>query len=39
MVAVLAVMTVGAMVLIPSQRARGWIKVKLAKHVFEHRYD
>ena len=39
MVAVLAVMTVGAMVLIPSQRARGWFKVKLAKHLFEHRYD
>jgi putative PEP-CTERM system histidine kinase len=39
MVAVLAAMTVGAMVLIPSARARGWIKVKLAKHLFEHRYD
>ena len=22
-----------------SQRARGWLKVKLAKHLFEHRYD
>jgi putative PEP-CTERM system histidine kinase len=39
MIAVLAVMTVGAMVMIPSARARGWIKVKLAKHLFEHRYD
>jgi putative PEP-CTERM system histidine kinase len=39
MVGVLAVMTVGAMVLIPSARARGWLKVKLAKHLFEHRYD
>ena len=39
MVGVLAVMTVGAMVLIPSARARGWVKVKLAKHLFEHRYD
>jgi putative PEP-CTERM system histidine kinase len=39
MIAVLAVMTVGAMVLIPSARARGWVKVKLAKHLFEHRYD
>ena len=39
MVAVLALMTVAAMVLIPSPRARGWMKVKLAKHVFEHRYD
>jgi putative PEP-CTERM system histidine kinase len=39
MIGVLAVMTVGAMVLIPSARARGWVKVKLAKHLFEHRYD
>jgi len=39
MIALLAVMTVGAMVLLPSARARGWMKVKLAKHLFEHRYD
>jgi putative PEP-CTERM system histidine kinase len=39
MVAVLAAMTVAAMVLLPSARARGWVKVKLAKHLFEHRYD
>jgi putative PEP-CTERM system histidine kinase len=39
MVVVLAVMTVGAMVLIPSARARSWAKVKLAKHLFEHRSD
>jgi putative PEP-CTERM system histidine kinase len=39
MIALLAVMTVGAMVLLPSARARGWIKDKLAKHLFEHRYD
>jgi len=39
MVAILAVMTVSAMVLLPSARARGWMKVKLAKHLFEHRYD
>ena len=39
MIAVLAIMTVGAMVLLPSARARGWMKVKLAKHLFEHRYD
>jgi putative PEP-CTERM system histidine kinase len=38
-VALLAVMTVAAMVFIPSPRARGWLKVKLAKHFFEHRYD
>jgi putative PEP-CTERM system histidine kinase len=39
MIAVLAAMTVAAMVLVPSARARGWVKVKLAKHLFEHRYD
>jgi putative PEP-CTERM system histidine kinase len=39
MVGALALMTVGAMVLLPSRRARGWMKVKLAKHLFEHRYD
>jgi hypothetical protein len=32
-------MTVAAMVLLPSSRARGWAKVKIAKHFFEHRYD
>jgi putative PEP-CTERM system histidine kinase len=39
LVAMLAAMTVAAMVLLPSPRARGWAKVKLAKHLFEHRYD
>jgi putative PEP-CTERM system histidine kinase len=39
MIGVLALMTVGAMVLIPSARARAWFKLKLAKHLFEHRYD
>nr|WP_294847763.1 XrtA/PEP-CTERM system histidine kinase PrsK [uncultured Sphingomonas sp.] len=39
MVTLLVVMTVSAMVLIPSRRARGWAKVKIAKHLFEHRYD
>ncbi|MEO5772758.1 MAG: XrtA/PEP-CTERM system histidine kinase PrsK [Sphingomicrobium sp.] len=39
LVALLAVMTVGGMVLLPSARARSWAKVKLAKHLFEHRYD
>jgi putative PEP-CTERM system histidine kinase len=38
-IAALAAMTVGAMVVIPSARARGWLKVNLAKHLFEHRYD
>ena len=27
------------MVLLPSASARSWAKVKLAKHLFEHRYD
>jgi putative PEP-CTERM system histidine kinase len=39
LIGALAVMTVAAMVLIPSARARGWLKLKLAKHLFEHRYD
>lgn len=38
-VAVIAAMTVAAMALLPSPRARAWAKVKVAKHVFEHRYD
>ncbi len=37
--ALLAVMVVAAMALLPSQRARSWAKVKIAKHFFEHRYD
>lgn len=37
--AVLAAMVVAAMVLLPSPRARSWAKVKIAKHLFEHRYD
>jgi putative PEP-CTERM system histidine kinase len=35
----LVLMTTLAAILASSQRARGWIKVKLAKHLFEHRYD
>ena len=38
-VVAMAVLTVAAIVLLPSPRARGWAKVKLAKHLFEHRYD
>jgi putative PEP-CTERM system histidine kinase len=37
--AVLAVMVVAAMVFVPSARARAWARVKLTKHLFEHRYD
>jgi putative PEP-CTERM system histidine kinase len=35
----LSVMIVGTAVLALSQWARGWAKVKIAKHLFEHRYD
>ena len=38
-VAAMAVLTLAAIVFLPSPRARGWAKVKLAKHLFEHRYD
>jgi len=36
---VLSGMIVGTAVLALSQWARGWAKVKIAKHLFEHRYD
>lgn len=39
MITLLVIMTVAALILIPSRRARGWAKVKIAKHLFEHRYD
>jgi putative PEP-CTERM system histidine kinase len=32
-------MTIAALVFLPSGRARAWLKVMLAKHLFEHRYD
>ena len=35
----LASMMIATSVLVLSQWARGWVKVKLAKHLFEHRYD
>jgi putative PEP-CTERM system histidine kinase len=37
--ALLAAMMIATAVLVLSQWARGWVKVKLAKHLFEHRYD
>lgn len=37
--ALLIAMIFGAGTLTVSRWARGWIKVKLAKHLFEHRYD
>ena len=35
----LGAMSTAAALLTMSQRVRGWLKVKLAKHLFEHRYD
>ena len=32
-------MTLAAFVLLPSGKARGWLRVLVAKHLFEHRYD
>jgi putative PEP-CTERM system histidine kinase len=37
--ALLAGMMIATAVLVLSEWARGWAKVKLAKHLFEHRYD
>ena len=39
LIGLLAAMTVAALVLVPSARARSWARVKVAKHLFEHRYD
>jgi putative PEP-CTERM system histidine kinase len=35
----LGIMMTGAALVALSLRARGWLKVKIAKHLFEHRYD
>ena len=37
--ALLATMMIVTAVMVLSEWARGWVKVKLAKHLFEHRYD
>ena len=37
--ALLAGMMIATAVLVLSEWARGWVKVKLAKHLFEHRYE
>lgn len=39
LIALLAAITLAAILLLPSSRARGWAKVKIAKHFLEHRYD
>jgi len=36
---ILAVMTVVAVAVLPSAKARAWLRIFVAKHVFEHRYD
>jgi putative PEP-CTERM system histidine kinase len=38
-VGLIFVMTAAAVVLLPSGKARAWLRVTLAKHLFEHRYD
>ncbi len=38
-IAFLILATIAALVILPSQRARGWIRVMAAKHLFAHRFD
>jgi putative PEP-CTERM system histidine kinase len=38
-VALVLGMTLAAFVLLPSAKLRAWLRVTLAKHLFEHRYD
>ena len=38
-VAVVLGMTLTALILLPSAKLRAWLRVTLAKHLFEHRYD
>ncbi|WP_299322714.1 XrtA/PEP-CTERM system histidine kinase PrsK [Parasphingopyxis sp.] len=38
-VALVFLFSAGAIILLPSKRVRGWLRVKVAKHLFEHRYD
>jgi len=35
----LIIAVAAALVLLPSRRLRGWLRVMLAKHFFQHRYD
>ncbi len=37
--ALILVTLAGALLLLPSDKARAWIHVLIAKHLFEHRYD
>ena len=38
-IALIFAMTIVASILLPSGRARAWVRVIVAKHFFEHRYD
>jgi putative PEP-CTERM system histidine kinase len=38
-VGVIFAMTVAAVLILPSRRTRAWLRVVMAKHFFEHRYD
>ncbi len=38
-VAFIFALTLAVLVLLPSGRARAWVRVMIAKHFFEHRYD
>jgi putative PEP-CTERM system histidine kinase len=38
-VAIIFAMTLAAVILLPSGRMRAWMRVIVAKHFFEHRYD
>ena len=38
-VGIVFAMTLAALVLLPSGKLRAWLRVVLAKHLFEHRYD
>lgn len=38
-VAFLVIAMVAALIWLPSERARGWLRVTATKHLFQHRYD
>ena len=38
-VGIIFVMTLAALVLLPSAKLRAWLRVVVVKHLFEHRYD
>jgi putative PEP-CTERM system histidine kinase len=38
-IAIILAMTLMSLALLPSARARAWLRVMVSKHLFEHRYD